>query len=29
VPQLQVSELTFLRIGGEGGEPVPVDVGEP
>ena len=29
VPQLQVSELAFLRVGGEGGEPVPVDVGEP
>ena len=29
VPQFQVSELAFLRVGGEGGEPVPVDVGEP
>jgi hypothetical protein len=29
VPQLQVSELALLRIGGEAGEPVPVDVGEP
>ena len=29
VPQLQVSELAFLRIGGEAGEPVAVDVGEP
>jgi hypothetical protein len=29
VPQFQVRELAFLRIGGESGEPVPVDVGEP
>ena len=29
VQQLQVRELALLRVGGEGGEPVPVDVGEP
>ena len=29
VPQLQVRELAVLGVGGEGGEPVPVDVGEP
>jgi hypothetical protein len=29
VPQLQVSKLAVRGIGGEGGEPVPVDVGEP
>ena len=29
VPQFQVSELAFARVGGEGGEPVPVDAGEP
>ena len=29
VPQLQISELAFAGAGGEGGEPVPVDVGEP
>jgi hypothetical protein len=29
VPQLQVRELALVRVGGEGGEPVPVDVGEP
>ena len=29
VPQFQVGELAFPRVGGEGGEPVPVDVGEP
>jgi hypothetical protein len=29
VPQLKPGELALLRVGGEGGEPVPVDVGEP
>jgi hypothetical protein len=29
VPQFQVGELAFLRVGGEGGEPVPIEVGEP
>jgi hypothetical protein len=29
VAEFQVSELPFLRVGGEGGEPVPVEVGEP
>jgi hypothetical protein len=29
VPQLEVGELAFPRAGGERGEPVPVDVGEP
>ena len=29
VPQFQVRELALLRAGGEGGEPVPVDIGEP
>ena len=29
VPQLEVGELALLRVGGEGGEPVPVEVGEP
>jgi hypothetical protein len=29
VPQFQVRELAFPGAGGEGGEPVPVDVGEP
>ena len=29
VPEFQVRELAFLRVGGEGSEPVPVDVGEP
>ena len=29
MPQLQASELAALGVGGEGGEPVPVDVGEP
>ena len=29
VPQLQVRELAFPGVGGEGGEPVAVDVGEP
>jgi hypothetical protein len=29
VPQLQVGELAFPRVGSEAGEPVPVDVGEP
>jgi hypothetical protein len=29
VAEFQVSELAFPRVGGEGGEPVPVDVGEP
>jgi hypothetical protein len=27
--QFQVRELAFLRVGGQGGEPVAVDVGEP
>jgi hypothetical protein len=29
VPQFQVRELAAFRVGGEGGEPVPVDIGEP
>jgi hypothetical protein len=29
VAELRVGELAFLRVGGEGGEAVPVDVGEP
>jgi hypothetical protein len=29
VPQFQVRELAFPRVGGERGEPVPVEVGEP
>jgi hypothetical protein len=29
VPQFQVSELAGLGIGGEGGDAVPADVGEP
>ena len=29
VPQFQVGELAALRVGGQAGEPVPVDVGEP
>jgi hypothetical protein len=29
VPEFQVSELAALSVGGEAGEPVPVDVGEP
>ena len=29
VPELRVRELALLRVGGEGGEPVTVDVGEP
>jgi hypothetical protein len=29
VAQFQVGELAAFRVGGEGGEPVPVEVGEP
>src|SRR6202044_2835490 len=29
VAELEVGELAFLRVGGEGGEPGPVEAGEP